>query len=294
MAKKLYDKKMINSKPAIILSIVLLAITGFLSAVVTQQMKRKYKKTVSFELERIENSKPELLTEEDIISLPEIVKKYLRYTGLIGKEKIFNFRAEFKGGMRFKPGEEYMPLKSVQYNFMDKHSRLFYIVVKIKGIPAIGIHIYQNAKAIFKVKILGLFTVVDASGPKMDQGESVTVLNDMVLLAPGTLADNKITWEVIDSLSVRAIFSNDKIKIAATLLFNEEGKLVNFMSNDRYETNGKEYKNYPWETPVIAYKEVNGHRLPSKAKLIYKHPEGDYCYAEFELIDLEYNCDVFK
>jgi hypothetical protein len=253
-------------------------------------MKNKFKKAVLCEFNRTESLKPELLTEADMEHLPESVKKYLRYTGFAGKEKILNFRAEYKGGIRFSPDEEYMPLRSVQYNFMDQPARLFYIVAKKKGIPAVGLHIYRNVKAIFKIKILGLFTVVDASGPEMDQGETVTVLNDMFFIAPGSLIDKRIQWETINDLTVKATFTNENISISAVLYFHEDGRLMNFISNDRYETNGREYKNYPWETPVSEYKEANGYRLPSKARLIYRRPEGDFCYGEFELVSIEYNC----
>ena len=128
----------------------------------------------------------------------------------------------------------------------------------------------------------------------MDQGETVTVLNDMFFMAPGSLIDKRIQWEMLDRLSVKAIFTNDSICVSAVLYFNDEGMLINFISNDRYETDGKEYKNYPWETPVQEYREFNGYRLPSKAQLIYKRPEGDFCYGEFELVNMEYNCNSFR
>jgi len=93
-------------------------------------MKKTYKKAVLEALERTKTNKNETLTEEDIQHLPAIVKKYLHYSGTIGKEKVLNFRAEFKGGIRSKSTEDFMPLKSVQYNFTDKPTRLFYIVAK--------------------------------------------------------------------------------------------------------------------------------------------------------------------
>jgi hypothetical protein len=281
-------------KRIINLVLTILLIIAISLILISQNMKSKYKKAVRHELERTKSLKPDLLTETDMEHLPEVVKKYIRYTGFVGKEKILNFRLECNGGIRFNPDEEYMPLRSVQYNFMDLYSRLFYIVAKKKGIPAIGLHLYQNAKAVFQIKILGLFTVVNAKGPKMDQGETVTVLNDMFFMAPGSLIDKRIQWEIIDSLSVKTIFTNDNISVSAVLYFNDEGKLINFTSNDRFDTDGKEYKNYPWETPVIEYRVFNSYRLPSKAKLIYKRPEGDFCYAEFELLSIEYNCKKFK
>jgi len=258
-------------------------------------MKKIYQKAVLEAIERIKDQKSEILSEADIQHLPAIVQKYLYYTGSIGKEKVLNFRAEFNGGIRSKSNDDFMPLKSVQYNFTDNPTRLFYIVSRKKGIPAKGIHLYINQKAIMVIKILGLFKVVDAKGKEMNQGETVTLFNDMCFMAPASLIDRNIEWKEIDNKTVNAKYTNGNITIGATLFFDEEGKLVNFISNDRFETtDGKIYKNYPWITPVTDYINVKGYRLPSGAKLIYKHPDEDFCYGEFNLVNIEYNCKDLK
>lgn len=258
-------------------------------------MKKTYRKAVIEALARSKNQKTEILTKEDTEHLPEIVQKYLLYTGVIGKEKVMNFRAEYKGGIRANSREEFMSLKSVQYNFMDSPTRLFYIVAKKKGIPAKGIHLYIDQTAIMLIKLFGLFTVVDAKGPEMNQGETVTLFNDMCFMAPATLIDRNIEWKEIDEKSVEAKYTNGKISISATLFFNKDGELVNFLSNDRFETtDGKTYVNYPWITPVTGYTDVEGYRLPSGARLIYKHTDGDFCYGEFSLVSIEYNCTEYR
>jgi Family of unknown function (DUF6544) len=258
-------------------------------------MKNTYKKAVLGGLEHSRMLKNELLTNEDIKHLPFIVQKYLHYSGAVGKEKVLNFRAEFKGGIRSRSGEDFMPLKSVQYNFMDRPSRFFYIIARKMGVPAKGIHLYRDQKAIMLVKIFGLFTVVDARGREMDQGETVTLFNDMCFIAPASLIDRHIEWKEIDGKTTEAQFTNGNISIRATLFFNEEGELVNFISNDRFETtDGKTFKNYPWETPVTGYVNINGCRLPSGAKLIYRHSDENFCYGEFSLVNIEYNCRDFR
>jgi len=258
-------------------------------------MKKTYKKAVLEALERSSTNKIEILTEADIKHLPAIVQKYLIYVGTIGKEKVLNFRAEFKGGIRSKSTEDFMQLKSVQYNFTDNPTRLFYIVAKKKGVPAKGIHLYKDQKAIMLIKIFGLFTVANAKGIEMNQGETVTLFNDMCFIAPASLIDRNIEWMEIDNKTIDAKFTNGNITIGATLYFNDEGELINFVSNDRFETtDGKTYKNYPWLTPVTGYTNVNGYRLPSGAKLIFKHPDEDFCYGEFNLVSIEYNCKDFK
>ena len=274
--------------------VVLILVTTTMN-IYSQNMKKTYQKAVLSELERTKEVKSEILTEQDMSHLPEVVQKYLRFVGVVGKEKVLNFRAEFKGGIRSKSSEPFMKLESVQYNFMDDPTRLFYIVAKKMGLPAKGIHIYKDETAIMKVKLLGLFTVVDAKGYEMNKGETVTVFNDMCVMAPASLTDKNISWEVIDTSTVHATFTNGNITISAKLFFDEEGRLINFISNDRYETtDGKTYNNYPWSTPISEYTTINGYKLPSKARLIYNKPDEDFCYGEFELVNIEYNCMELK
>jgi hypothetical protein len=188
-----------------------------------------------------------------------------------------------------------MNFKSEQYDFFDRPTRVFYIKAHKMGIPAKGLHLYKNEEASMVIKIAGLFKVVDAKGIEMNQGETVTVFNDMCLVAPATLIDKKIKWEIIDPLSVIAIYTNGNITISATLKFNETGELVNFISNDRYESaDGKTYKNYPWSTPISEYNELNGNRIGTKALTIFHRPAMDFCYGEFELLEIEYNCKELK
>lgn len=230
-----------------------------------------------------------ILTQEDIAHLPDIVQKYLHYTKSVGQPKVKNFRAEFIGGMRSKPGEEYMDFQSVQYNFYHSPSRYFFMEASKMGLPATGLHIYENGKATFKVRMLNWFKVVDAKGDKLDRAETVTLFNDMCFIAPPTLIDSRISWESLNDTTVKGVFKNGDISISAVLYFNEKGELINFISKDRYETDGKVYSSYPWETPVEGYKSINGYVLPGKAKLIYQKPEGDFTYGELEFKSVDYN-----
>ena len=258
-------------------------------------MKKIYKREVKAALDKLQAGEHFLITEEDLRPLPVIVQKYLRNSGVVGREKVLNFRVEMEGKIRGKPGDPWMKLKSVQYNFFEPYTRIFYIRAMKMGIPAVGLHLYKDETAIMKIKLAGLFTISDASGPEMDQGETVTVFNDMCFMAPGTLIDKRIKWEILDPTTVIAKFTNGKLSVGATLYFNEEGNLVNFISNDRYETtDGKVYKNYPWSTPVKDYGLFNGLNLPSSAEAIYHHPDGEFCYAEFTIKNIEYNCKEFK
>ena len=255
--------------------------------------KTTYRTEIQKKLVSIENI--QILRLEDIKPLPELVQKYLIYVGAIGKPKIQNVKVVFNGSIKRNKNSHWMTIKSQQYNFFDEKSRFFYIRAKMFGIPFDGLHVYSGNEATMRIKVASLFQVVDAKGDKMFHGETVTVLNDMCFMAPATLVDENIKWEVINSRSVKAIFTNGKITISAILIFNQIGELINFISDDRYYcADGKTYLSYKWSTPISNYEEIDGRRIPTYGEAIWHIPfEGEFCYAKFELQKIEYNCSEF-
>jgi hypothetical protein len=163
------------------------------------------------------------------------------------------------------------------------------------GIPFEGLHVYLDNTATMQIKIASMFQVVDAKGEKMNHGETVTVFNDMCFMAPATLIHKNIHWETVDSMTVKAKFTNDNITISALLKFNDKGELIDFISEDRYFCeDGKTYLSYPWSTPIRNYIDMNGRKVPSYGEAIWHTPDGEFCYAKFNLKNIEYNCTVFK
>lgn len=230
------------------------------------------------------------LTQADIQHLPEIVQKYLRVTGCLGKPKVKNLRARFEGSMKRNMKSGWMDIEAWQSEYFDEPARLFYIESSVFGIPFDGYHRMAGNTATMQIKVASLYQVVDASGKKMNQGETVTLFNDMCILAPSTLIDSRIHWEPLDSLSVKARFTNHGISITAVLIFNEAGELINFHSDDRYlSADGKTYQNYRWSTPCRNYKEFDGWKLASEGEAIWHTPEGEFCYGMFELQEIRYN-----
>ena len=88
------------------------------------------------------------------------------------------------------------------------------------GLPVTVLHVFADTTATMRVKLLSLFTVVDASGPEMDRGETVTVFNDLVVMAPGAIVDAPATWTAIDALHVRGDFTDGDQTVSADLTFN--------------------------------------------------------------------------
>jgi hypothetical protein len=251
-------------------------------------VKKLYHKSVLEGLNRIPKSN-EILKEEDLEVLPDVVAKYVRFTGAVGRPRVNHFFVKTNGKIRGNPNDPWMSLITEQYNFMDLYERFFYIKAIKSGVPAYGLHSFKNGEASMKIKLLGLFTIVNAKGPEMYQSETITILNDMCLLAPGTLIDPKIKWERVDNLSVIARF-NGPVNVSALLTFHEDGRLLDFRSEDRYDSSGgKNFILRPWSTPISEYGEFNGLILPKTAEAIYERPEGKFTYITLTLDKIIHN-----
>ena len=276
--------------------VLFLLIIGVLFLIyLSQHLHRQFKSEALEGLEKTKTLKASIITEEDIAHLPEPVEKYLRYVGVVGKEKIKNFKVTIDGKMKTDRDKDWANVNVEQYSFVNNPTRLFYLKMNMKGIPVIGLHSYKNANAVMLIKLGGLITVVNGEGPEMNKAETVTVFNDMCLLAPGSLIDERITWEPIDSLTTKATFNNEGIKISATLYFNEEGQLINFHSDDRYYSpTGTTFESLRWSTPVSNYKNINGYNLPTYGEALWSFPDEDFSYARFNIKNIEYNVKDFK
>ena len=230
------------------------------------------------------------ITPSDLAHLPAPVRRYLEYVGVVGKDRVHGFRARFRGEIRSKPDAGWMPFEADQTSFFDPPARLFLIRSSMAGIPFDALHLYVGPNATMQVKIASLLQIVDARGPEMNQSETVTVFNDMCVLAPATLVDRAIRWEEVDDRTARATYSNAGNTISAVLRFDDEGRLVDFHSDDRYQSaDGKTYVKYRWSTPLRDYRDFGGHRLARAGEAIWQMPDGPLTYGRFELVELEYN-----
>src|ERR1035437_6036 len=205
-----------DAKFGTILNIIILFVA--IASWATYHFEMEFKADVKRHIAQTNFSNNDLLTEADIALLPAPVQKYIRYAGAVNKPKVKNIKIVFDGEMRDK-GKDFFKFNSVQYNFFDDPTRLFFMKARMYGTTVPAYHCYQNATATMQVKLIGLFNVVNVKGTEMNKAETVTVFNDMCLMAPATMIDKRIEWMPVDSLSAKATFTNGINKITATLYF---------------------------------------------------------------------------
>jgi hypothetical protein len=229
------------------------------------------------------------LTSGDLAGLPAPVKRYVERSGALGRPAPQNMRVVFDADMYRSPGRAPMRSTAVQHTFFGRPARLFLMKARMFGLPVRALHVYREERATFQVRAAGLVTVVDLAGDEISRAETVTVLNDLCVYAPGLLVDPRLAWVPIDDRSAAVTFSNGPWRVAATVVFNERDELVDFWSDDRPE--GSDGKIVPrrWNTPISDYREVDGMRLPMRGAAAYARPDGPFTYGEFTVRSIAYD-----
>ncbi len=231
------------------------------------------------------------VTEADLAPLPEPVQRYLRLTGAVGEPRVHHFRAAWRGRIRSTPDDPWMEFTAEQYNFTGEPARFFIMDATRSGLPLAVFHAFQGNSATMRVRLLSLVPIVDAAGPDLDRAETVTLFNDLSLLAPAALIDSATRWERIDARSVRAHYTVGSNTISAVLKFNEAGELVDFVSADRLAASpdGTQFTRQRWSTPVRDYRSFGPRRASTRGEGRWHPPEGEFVYLELELLDLQIN-----
>lgn len=236
----------------------------------------------------------EPLAEDDPARLPEPVRRYLHTTGAVGHPAPRHFEARWRGRIRATADDPWMEFTAVQHNFLDPPARFFLMDARRSGLPVDVYHAYEGGRASMRVRLLSAVPIVNAAGTVMDRAEAVTVFNDIALLAPGGLADERILWEEIDDTSARGHYTIGPITVTATLSFNEVGELVDFVSDDRAmaSKDGTEFEPQRWSTPISEYRAFGPMRITARGEGRWHLPEGAFTYIELELIDMAWNPGV--
>ena len=238
-----------------------------------------------------------LVTETDLARLPQLVATYVRLSGAVGEPRVRNFRAQIHGRIRGGVDAPWMRFTGEQVNtYGDHESRMLFMDATMKGLPVDVLHVYADDEATMDARLLSAVPVMHGAGPEMTRAETVTLFNDLCVMAPGALVDAPVVWDVLDAHRVRGTYTHGAHTVSAVLVFDGDGWLVDFVSDDRLRasSDGRSFTVQRWSTPLHGRTELGGHRLAAvgEARWHAPAPEGTFDYLEFVVDDLEYNVTV--
>ena len=116
------------------------------------------------------------VTEDRLAHLPDPIRKSLHRSGVVGRGIPTGVKVRQKGRIRSEPGRPWMNFSAREDYTLDDPAFLWKATLKVAGVP-VGRAI-DSLRGGMHVRILGLFDVVDETGPEMDQGSLMRWLND--------------------------------------------------------------------------------------------------------------------
>ncbi len=237
---------------------------------------------------------PPILTEQDLAPLPERVAAYVRRSGAVGVPRVTDFRARIHGRIRSGADTPWMRFTGQQVNtYGPCPNRLFFIDARMFGLPVDVFHHFVGPSATMEVKVCSVVPMADAHGPEMDRSETVTIFNDMCVLAPAALVGAAITWREIDGHTVEGTFTRGEQVVSARLVFDDEDQLVDFVSDDRSRSSsdGASFTSQRWSTPLHGYRHFGARRIAGRGEARWHapDPEGEFAYLEFVTDDITYD-----
>lgn len=230
------------------------------------------------------------VSETDLAHLPPLVATYLRRTGCVDAPVIHNFRVTFDATMYRAPGEP-LPSDAVQYEFVDDPSRYFFLRTRMLGLPVRVLHEYESGAAHMQVRVAGLVNLVNERSRALSRAETVTILNDLCIMAPSALIDPRFVFTERSEREADVRFTHGEHSVTATLVFNADGDLENFISDDRHALANDGTR---WTTPLRNYTEFEGRRIASEGDAIWHYEDGhEFHYGTFRISDIRWNVAGF-
>ncbi|EYD76687.1 hypothetical protein Rumeso_01645 [Rubellimicrobium mesophilum DSM 19309] len=224
------------------------------------------------------------LTEADLGHLPEPVRRYLRRAGALGKPPVSSVHTMFEATLYGAPGAPGMTGPAHQIDVVDPPRRLFFMTTRMHGLPVAVFHDYRPEEATMRARAARLIDMVDVSGPDLARTETVTLLNDLCVFAPSALVRPEFGWTPIDATHAGVTFAAGPHVVSATLVFDAEGDLVDFVSDDRGELQPDGgLRVQRWTTPLSDYREFDGRRVATRGEAIWHRTEGAFTYGRFDV-----------
>ena len=230
------------------------------------------------------------ISANQIRHLPDPVQRWMKHSGMVGKDEIRLVRFEQSGKMKLKPEQEdWIDATAIQYNSIETPQFVWAVKLKMMGLlDVVGMDRFNKGKGSMLIKLLTWFPVVNSFGNnKINQGSLQRYLSEIIWY-PSAALHPSISWESIDEYSAQATMTLNETTGSGTFYFDSQGNAIRFEAL-RYKGDAPDSEPLPWITEVLEIKELDGIKIPTKCNVTWRLPKGDWTWLQLEIKDVDYN-----
>lgn len=231
----------------------------------------------------------DVITDADLDGLPAPVQRYLRFAGVVGRERIRTARIEQRGAMRVSPHTAWQPLSATEHFAVSPLGFVWHATVST-GLFAIEVRDgYFAGYGEVLARLGSVVPVAEARGPEIDEGALVRYLSEMVFF-PTALVD-QVRWEAIDDESARVFLADDELEVSAICTFDPAtGRMVNLVA-ERWRDEDGTFQRYAWSTPLDEYAEFDGFMIPIAGAAIWHLDDDEFEYVRIEVTGARFDVE---
>lgn len=220
-------------------------------------------------------------SKSQLIGLPEPVKRYFNHIFVDNQAYISYVRLRHNGQFKTDINKKWTPIKGEQYFTIEKPGFIW------KGETSLftARDFYIANKGRLIVTLFSLLNIVDGQGKEFDEGEFQRWLSESVWFPTNLLPSKHLKWIAINKHSAKLLFIHNEKSVEFVVSFNSIGEIVQMETMRFMQKGNKEI----WIVKFADYKKLNGILIPTKNEAYWRIEGKDFCYARFNLLDIEYD-----
>ena len=253
--------------------------------IVQRRQRRRIRHDVDGLFATMEDEQPLVVTEDDLVGLPEPVERWLRCSGIVGTIRPRAIRLRQRGEFRLE-GRRWMPFEAEEYFTTNPPG--FVWAVRMQMFPLVSVSgrdQYRDGEGALTMRLLSMLPVANKSGGDLNQGALLRFLNEMMWF-PAAVLSPYIDWEERDAGSAVATMSWGGVTAQAAFFFDSGGRLTNMVA-ERYNDTRDGFET--WSTPLSTYAVFDGIRVPVAGEGVWKYAAEDFPYIRLHITHLEYD-----
>lgn len=236
-------------------------------------------------------SKGELAVREEkgtggpeLASLPAPVQTYLGKVLPVKKDIQFVMLKQ-SGSFWTAPGKDPSSFDAVQYTSVRAPSFSWTAHIQMTPVRVIVVDRLVNGEGALRARVLGLYTVQDASGKEILKGELLRYLAEIPWAPQAILYQKNLFWKPLDATHVELSTNMGDVRAKVVVEFGADGLISRIRAEDRPFKDGDRMIARPWQGMFSDYKEYKGVLLPSHGEVSWILDAGTFRYYSGDLED---------
>ena len=159
-----------------------------------------------------------LVTEADLVGLPEPVQRWSRWANVLGRPYPVAVRLTQEGEFRMGLDRGWMPFTAEEYYTTDPPGYVWKVTFKLAPLVTVtGRDRYTEGQASILMRLLSLIPVANDHSPGLNQGAMLRFLNETMWFPAGVLNPH-ISWEPRDQTSAVATMRYGGVSASAAFI----------------------------------------------------------------------------